>query len=153
MSARRGVEALPPGIVEGELDLPTLERWLFADSLSDVVSRLQYYHRLEEVWRMIEGRYWDASLSLDHACHRGRISRAHLNHLLRRTTSFSFHSLLSRYRVRQSIDMIWKRNYSLSYVASHNGFGSLSGFQRNFRKLVGWRPVDYRRARVGLLQN
>lgn len=150
MLGRRGDHGLP-GLLAGRLHLPTLERRLFLRTLSELVERLAYYRRLEQVWNLIEQRYWETDLCLDAACHRGGISRGHLNHLLRRTTSFTFHALLSRYRVRQAVHMIWQRNYSLSHVAARNGFGSVSSFERNFSKLLGLRPVDYRRTRLDLL--
>jgi two-component system response regulator YesN len=102
---------------------------------------------------LIEGAYSDSSLDLDMAARISGISKNHLNILLRQTTAFTFHQLLTRYRLLRATAMMLRKNYSLDEIALQNGFGSLVTFERNFRCIIGDTPRRFRRKSGFLIEN
>ena len=124
-----------------------VERQLFLEPLPDLINRLSRVRRLESAWRLIEEHYTDPDLGLERAARKSGASKNHLNVLFRQETGFTFHQLLTRYRVLQAIEMMKIKNCSILDLALDNGFGSLSAFQRSFRRLIG-NPPRYFRSKI-----
>lgn len=122
----------------------SIEEKLFLEPLSKLIARLSYIRRLERAWQLIEADYADPKLTLEKAATISGTNKNHLNILFRRTTAFTFHQLLIRYRVLKAIIMMMNRNYSLLEIALQNGFGSLNTLERNFRNLLGATPKEFR---------
>ena len=114
-----------------------IEKKLFSRSLSDVVANLEQDQRLRRVWRLIQRGYADPDLNLKQAARESGASKNHLNLLVRQTTGFSFHQLLTRYRLLQAIGLLRTKNHTILEVSFISGFGSLSAFERNFRTILG----------------
>lgn len=53
---------------------------------------------------------------------------------------------LNLVRVEKSCDMLIKTNISMEEVAFKNGFGNVSTFNRNFKKIIGITPYQYKLA-------
>lgn len=126
-----------------------LELKLFCQPLSTLVTKMRYFRRLERAWKLIETDYANAGLDLETAARSSGVSKNHLNVLLRQTTSFTFHQLLTRYRLFQAIRMMQDRNHSMLAIALQNGFGSLNSFQRNFRTLLRATPKQFKK--IGII--
>jgi AraC-like DNA-binding protein len=122
------------------MQIQEIEKKLFHQSLSDLAESLEHDQRLGRVWRLIERDYSDAELNLERAARESGASLNHLNVLLRRTAGFTFHQLLTRYRLLRAIDGMSGENQNLLDVALDSGFGSLSPFERNCRTILGKAP-------------
>jgi two-component system, response regulator YesN len=132
-------------IMDEARTIQEIETELFLQPLSNLVAKLNYSRRLERCWKLIEVNYSDSNLDLEKAAKVSGISKNHLNILLRKTTAFTFHQLLTRYRLLRAMAMIMTRNYSLAEIAVQNGFGSLVAFQRNFQSILGDTPRRFRK--------
>lgn len=117
-----------------------IEKKLFLQLLSDLAESLERDQRLCRVWRLIESDYSDPELNLERAASQSGASVNHLNILLRRATGFTFHRLLTRYRLLRAMGMMSGKNPNLLDVALDSGFGSLSSFERNCRAILGRSP-------------
>jgi len=124
--------------------IQAIEQKLFSQPLSAVVANVCYFRRLERAWLLIERDFGDPTVSLGKAATVSGANKNHLNVLLRGTTGLTFHQLLIRYRVLKAISMMSDRNYSFLEIASESGFGSLNSFERNFRRLIGINPRDFK---------
>ena len=122
-----------------------VEEMLFLRPLSDLVARLSYDRRLERAWQMLEREYADSGLTLVGVATASGANKNHLNVLIRKCTSLTFHQLLIRYRLARALDMMQARNYSILEIALECGFGSITTFERNFRNVMGSTPVEFRR--------
>ena len=121
-----------------------IEQQLFSQPLFEVVAKLSYFRRLERAYQLIEAEYADPKLNLEQAARVSGANKNHLNTLFRQTTNFTFHQFLIRYRLLKAINMMKAKNYSLLEVALQNGFGSLSTFERNFRRVLGIAPKQFK---------
>jgi AraC-like DNA-binding protein len=72
------------------------------------------------------------------------IERNHLNVRLRRATGLTFHRFLTRRRLLRAVELLHATDRDLLAIALDSGFGSLSGFERNFARAFGTPPSRYR---------
>lgn len=121
-----------------------LEEELFKEPLRAVIGKLTYRRRLARTWQLVQAEYDSPALTLDRAGRESGVNKNHLNTLFRQTTSFTFHQFLVRYRILRAITIMPRKNYSLLEIALRVGFGSLTTFERNFRKLMGMSPKEFR---------
>jgi AraC family transcriptional regulator len=121
------------------------EEILFAQRLCDLVVKLHSDRRLERAWQLIETGFSDRRMSLDEAGRGSGTAKNHLNVLLRRTTTFTFYQLLTRYRLYAAILMMKSTERNLLDIALDNGFGSLTTFERNFRSVIGGTPQNFKK--------
>ena len=69
----------------------------------------------------------------------------YLSHALHNLTGMNFRRLLNVYRVNYAKALLrGAKNTSISYVAGESGFGALNTFNREFKKIVGMTPREYR---------
>jgi AraC-like DNA-binding protein len=113
--------------------------------LTDVRASSIYSRRLERLWAFIEECYADPDIRLTHAARHSGASPDHLNHLLHRFASTTFHDLLSRYRIEKSLELLHEKNYTLTEIYSRCGFNSATTFGRQFKKWVGCLPSEYKK--------
>ena len=116
-----------------------------APSLAEVRERIIYSRRLERLWAFIEECYAEPEIRLKDAATHSGTSPDHLNRLLRRFASTTFHHLLSRYRVEKCLELLHEKNYTLTEIYSRCGFNSATTFDRQFKKWVGCLPSEYKR--------
>lgn len=119
-----------------------IEKRIFSQPLSIIIPKLSYSRRLERTWQLIERHYDTSNLSLEKAARTSGLSKNHLNTLFRQATNFTFHQFLIRYRILRAIAMMEMKDYSLLEIALQNGFGSLTTFERNFRRLMAKTPKE-----------
>jgi len=116
-----------------------------AAPLTEVRARSLYSRRLERLWAFIEECYADPDIRLIDAARHSGASPDHLNRLLHRFASTTFHHLLSRYRIEKSLELLHEKNYTLTEIYSRCGFNSATTFDRQFKKWVGCLPSEYKR--------
>ena len=69
----------------------------------------------------------------------------YLSHALHSLTGINFRRLLNVYRVNHAKELLKnERDKSIAYAAAESGFGALNTFNREFKKLVGMTPREYR---------
>lgn len=113
--------------------------------LAEVRGRIVYSRRLERLWTFIEECYADPDIRLTDAGRHSGASPDHLNRLLRRFASMTFHDLLSRYRIEKCLELLREKNYTLTEIYSRCGFNSPITFDRQFKKWVGCLPSEYKK--------
>ena len=113
--------------------------------LSEVRERIVYSRRLERLWTFIEESYADPDIRLKDAARHSGASPDHLNRLLRRFASTTFHDLLSRYRIEKCLELFHEKDYTLTEIYTRCGFNSATTFDRQFKKWVCCLPSEYKR--------
>lgn len=93
----------------------------------------------------VEEYYSDPDIRLADAAKHSGVSPDHLNCLLHRFASTTFHDLLSRYRVEKCLELLHEKNYTLTEIYNRCGFNSPTTFDRQFKKWVGCLPSGYKR--------
>jgi len=126
------------------MDVSDLETELFGIPLPVLKDRLSYRRSLERVWNLIESGYNDPELSLDVTSRECGISRNHLNVLLNAETGFSFHELLSRFRLLQAAVLMLQKDYTFLEISLETGFGNTSSLERQVKKILGTSPKQLR---------
>jgi AraC-like DNA-binding protein len=84
-------------------------------------------------------RYLDPDLKITDMCRELNTNRTYLSNLINREFNLSFNDLINRYRTEHAVLLLEnnKNNYSLQVIATDSGFGSLSSFNRAFKKNTG----------------
>ena len=143
-----------------------LEKPVRADHLVDaVLSQIPLVHHVKSAdatpasWtnpqvvhavRAIDDRYWDAALTVRGLARELGVSTEHLCRVLKRQTGGTFVSLLRRARVRAACRLLTTTTLCMKEIAAHVGFSSPNRFARDFKKLCGVTPSEYR---VGALRS
>jgi AraC-like DNA-binding protein len=123
--------------------LTEMEKNVFTWPLLELAARLSGDTRLARAWSLIETQYADSELRLDSAARDCGVSPDHLNVILRRSTGLTFHQILVRYRLLKALTIMRKGNWTALDIALDVGFGSVSAFQRNFRRIFGAAPKEF----------
>jgi AraC-like DNA-binding protein len=126
--------------------LTELEKQLFNRPLVELAAKLGEDARLARTWSLIETRYADSDLRLDLAARESGVSRDHLNEILSQTIGLTFHQTLIRYRLLKAVTIMRARNCTALDVALDAGFGSVSAFERTFKRVLGMGPKQFRDA-------
>ena len=110
--------------------------------------RIQQYETYREnVIRCVKyiEQYFYEPLSIDKLAKKFSISRSTLSLLFPRLTGTTFKVFLSRKRVEHAAVMIRVSSYNITEIASMVGYEDFSTFFRNFTKIMGTSPTNYRR--------
>jgi len=99
--------------------------------------------------RAIDDRYWDSELTLRSLAREVGVSSEHLCRVLKRQTGGTFVALLRRARVSAACRLLTTTTLCMKEIAGHVGFSSPNRFARDFRKVCGVTPSEYR---VGALR-
>jgi AraC-like DNA-binding protein len=124
------------------------------DSTADVLARLAHRfpgRRRNQVsvrlLRMARERLLEESSghSLAGVAEMCGLSPSGLTHAFRRQFGCTPSSLIRRDRLDRAAVLLRDRRLTLSRIAARCGFADQSHFTREFRKLTGWPPGEYRR--------
>ena len=137
------------------LDKPILPDTLVDAILAHVpiVSNLRWADAPQSTWthphglhavRVIDDRYWDADLNVRSLARELGMSTEHLCRVLKRQTGDTFVALLRRTRVRAACRLLESTTLAMKQIAGRVGFSSASRFARDFKKLRGVSPSEYR---------
>jgi two-component system, response regulator YesN len=94
--------------------------------------------------RAIDDRYWDVDLNVRSMARELGLSTEHLCRVLKRQTGGTFVTLLRRTRVRAACRLLASTTLCMKEIAGRVGFSSASRFARDFKKLCGISPSEYR---------
>jgi YesN/AraC family two-component response regulator len=100
--------------------------------------------------RAIDDRYWDSELTVRTLARELGVSTEHLCRVLKRQTGGTFVALLRRARVRAACRLLTTSTLCMKEIAAHVGFSSPNRFARDFKKLCGVTPSEYR---IGALRD
>lgn len=91
----------------------------------------------------IEQNYTD-KISLDEMSKRSAMSKTGFCSLFSQITGYSFNFYLNLCRIKASVEYI-KKGYKVTAVYGLCGYGDFSTFNRNFNKIMGMSPRDYKK--------
>jgi transcriptional regulator GlxA family with amidase domain len=99
--------------------------------------------RLQQALRMIHQRC-TGRLPLSEVANEVRLSRWHLERLLRQTTGQTFTEHLRLARLTIGAGLLRSSFLSVKEIAAQAGYGSASSFSRDFRRMTGVSPAVWR---------
>lgn len=100
--------------------------------------------RIEPAISYLTENYGREDLSVEQAAKAANLSLTHFSRLFKQATGVGFHEYLNRYRILQA-EHLFSGSQSLLEIAYDCGFGSISAFQRNYRKFRGLSPQQARK--------
>jgi AraC-like DNA-binding protein len=104
---------------------------------------LREQNRIRHVFTYIDRNY-SRSITLAEVAEVSHLSREAFCRYFKRMTNYSFTEFLNRYRVSQSKNMLMN-GYSVTDACYACGFGSLSYYNRIFRKVTDENPSTFRK--------
>ena len=84
-------------------------------------------------------------LSLDEAAQRVGVSKYYFTRVFRSRMGQTFSEYLTYLRIRSAEELLKNGGVSVADVCTACGYDSVSSFNRNFRKLKGYSPTDFRK--------
>ena len=90
-------------------------------------------------------------LQIDELARLAGFSRYHFSRLFKQFTGLSCHEYLTGRRLAHAERLLLSPNLSITEVAMHSGWGSLSTFNRLFREKNGCTPSSYRSLNRGVM--
>ncbi len=73
------------------------------------------------------------------------LSETHFRRIFRECMNMTPVEYINLVRIQQSIDMMNKTHYSMEELAQRVGYQNISTFNRNFRKMIGTSPYQYKK--------
>jgi AraC-like DNA-binding protein/ligand-binding sensor protein len=124
---------------------------LFAQHLSILSNQLVVRREKDESTNMTRARQFIEDhqaepLSLGRIARVANISRHYFCKMFKKATGMNFIDYLSRVRVEKSKTLLLNPNSRVSEVAFACGFQSMTNFNREFKRIVGRSPTQFREA-------
>jgi AraC-like DNA-binding protein/ligand-binding sensor protein len=122
---------------------------IFAQHLSILSNQLVVQREKDEPTNMARARQFIENhqtepLSLGRVAHVANISRHYFCKMFRKATGMNFIDYLSRVRVEKSKTLLLNPNSRISEAAFACGFQSMTNFNREFKRIVGRSPTQFR---------
>lgn len=123
---------------------------IFANHLSIVANQLMVQEATKEspfgrrVKAYVDEHMADDQIDLEHAAQALHVSTFYFCKMFKKTTGMTFTDYLGRVRIERAKALLLDHNKHISEVAYEIGFGSLSHFNRVFRKVTGRSPTEFR---------
>ena len=108
-----------------------------------VLGRLTYYERTRRVWDFLAQNPGRA-VSLEEAARIACMERTAFSRHFHQRIGMSFSELSRLYRLPNAMAIMRASDASISHVASKAGYGSISTFERHFKRAIGMSPSRYR---------
>ena len=123
---------------------------LFAQHLSILSNQLAVRRKNDEATNMTRARQFIEDhqaepLSLGRIAQVANISRHYFCKMFKKATGINFTDYLSRVRVEKSKTLLLNPNSRISEAAFACGFQSMTNFNREFKRIVGRSPTQFRR--------
>ena len=106
--------------------------------------------RVARVVRYLEDRFADPAIRLASAAQHVDVTPAHLDRLLKEDTRLTFLQQLRRIRVRHAERLLMTTMSSIKETAYACGYTSTSSFGRDFRRVNGCSPSEWRDLRTAV---
>src|SRR5437867_5869186 len=124
---------------------------IFAQHLSILSNQLVVQHEKDESANMARARkfiedHQAEPLSLGRIAQVANISRHYFCKMFKKATGINFTDYLSRVRVEKSKTLLLNPNSRISEAAFACGFQSMTNFNREFKRIVGRSPTQFREA-------
>jgi len=124
---------------------------LFAQHLSILANQLVVRREKDESTSMTRARQFIEDhqaepLSLGRIARVANISRHYFCKMFKKATGINFTDYLSRVRVEKSKTLLLNPNSRISEAAFACGFQSMTNFNREFKRIVGRSPTQFRKA-------
>ena len=124
---------------------------LFAQHLSILSNQLVVRRERDESTNMTRARQFIEDhqaepLSLGRIARVANISRHYFCKMFKKATGINFTDYLSRVRVEKSKTLLLNPNSRISEAAFACGFQSMTNFNREFKRIVGRSPTQFRKA-------
>jgi len=103
----------------------------------------RYTHSLEQCLRYIDAHFTE-DLSLEDTARRFALSRSQFSLLFPQHTGLTFKRYLSKKRIGYAITLLQTTDLPIQQIAAMAGYEDASTFYRNFTKVTGHAPSDYR---------
>ena len=74
-------------------------------------------------------------------------NRTYISKLINAEFQMNFNEFVNKYRIEEAKKLLWDNNhnlYTMEYIATKSGFGSVNSFTRVFKSLVGFPPGKFR---------
>jgi AraC-like DNA-binding protein len=110
-------------------------------------NKIYALERINNVFKYIEKNYRN-NISLEDASKAAGFSTYHFSRLFKEITEKNFHYYLNEFRIRQAERLLADNTAKISDVAYSVGFNSITTFNRVFRELKGFSPVEYKKSYV-----
>lgn len=75
------------------------------------------------------------------------LSQGYLSRYIKRETGYSFSALLRDLKMREAAKLLVNSELSVEEIVDEVGYSDISNFYRNFKKMYGMTPVNYRNTR------
>lgn len=102
------------------------------------------YERIQKVYDYVSQHYTQ-SITLQEIADLSGLSTNAFCRFFKKVTERTFVQFLNEYRVHRTCDMMRQKNTSLSEIMYDCGFNDLAYFSRQFKKIMGLSPREYRR--------
>lgn len=105
----------------------------------------RYSHVMEQCLRYLDAHFTE-ELSLEETARKFALSRSLFGVLFPRHTGTTFKRYLAQKRISYAVTLLQSTDLPVRQIAAMVGYGDPSTFYRNFTKLTGRQPSDYRSA-------
>lgn len=101
--------------------------------------------QMQRVMELVDA-HLEIDISLDDLAEAAGLSPFHFTRLFKNTTGVAPYQYVLRLRIERSQEMLRRKDLSIAKVAAAVGFKGAVQFNRNFRKLTGSTPSEYRKS-------
>jgi len=104
---------------------------------------LQHYPAIRQTLRLIADRSWNISES--EIAEKLNLHQSYVSRLFKKVMKCNFQSYIIRHRIGQAKAMLHHTDFSIMNIANYCGFTRQSYFTRQFKKITGMTPSEYRK--------
>ena len=94
--------------------------------------------------------YRDANLTLDRLARRAGISARQISGAINRTTGKNVSQYVNEFRIAEACQLLQSTDKPVTAIMFEAGFQTKSNFNREFRRVTGLSPVEWRQQKSGV---
>ena len=123
------------------------------DTTAEYRERIGYQSGLlEKIFGFVESSY-STNCTLEALSEHTSYHYVYLSRYFKKCTGLSFTDYVIRYRVNEAEYILKNSSQSVLKIAMDRGFDSLRSFNRNFKRVTGQSPLEYRKSGASETQN
>lgn len=116
-----------------------------SNQLSGHKVRTGMYHKIHEITLYLQNHCSDPC-PLDDIAARFYISRSYLTRIFKSVTGFTVTEYLTVCRIRKAKALLTKTDLSITEIAAQTGFGNITYFEKIFKRMTEYTPLQYRKS-------